>query len=65
MDRVIKINSLQGSFNDTKNLIDFVIPRGEVHDLSQSYINMLRMQHRQRPVEMYLIRAASASTTWP
>ena len=40
MDRVIKINSLQGSFNDTKNLIDFVIPRGEVYDLSQSYINI-------------------------
>lgn len=41
MDKIIKLPSKQGNLNTTsKNLIDFVIPRGDVYDLSKSYVNI-------------------------
>ena len=39
MDRIIKLNSRQGNFNQSgKNLVDFVIPRDNVYNLKDSYI---------------------------
>ena len=42
MDKIIKLQSLQGSgFDATKKLCDFDIPAGSVYDLSSSYINLV------------------------
>ena len=42
MDKVIKLQSLQGSgFDAVKKLCDFDIPPGAVYDLSSSYINLV------------------------
>ena len=42
MDKVIKLQSLQGSgFDSIKRLCDFDIPSGAVYDLSSSYINLV------------------------
>ena len=42
MDKIIKLQSLQGSgFDATKKLCDFDIPAGAVYDLSSSYINLV------------------------
>ena len=39
MDRITKINSLQGGdFSATQSLVDFVIPRGMVVDMSKSHL---------------------------
>ncbi len=40
MDKVIKINSVEGGpFTNTQNICQFVIPAGAVYDLEDSYIN--------------------------
>lgn len=42
MDKIIKLQSIQGSgFDATKKLCDFDIPSGAVYDLSSSYINLV------------------------
>jgi len=42
MDKVIKLQSLQGSgFDATRRLCDFDIPSGAVYDLSSSYVNLV------------------------
>ena len=42
MDKIIKLQSLQGSgFDATKRLCDFNIPSGAVYDLSSSYVNLV------------------------
>tara|TARA_R110002073_G_scaffold155312_2_gene310607 strand:+ start:8839 stop:10422 length:1584 start_codon:yes stop_codon:yes gene_type:complete len=44
MDKMIKINSKQGSFDagtgSNKKLCDFTLPRGNVYNLNDSYINV-------------------------
>ena len=42
MDKVIKLQSLQGSgFDANKKICQFDIPSGSVYDLSSSYINLV------------------------
>lgn len=42
MDKIIKLQSIQGSgFDANKKLCDFDIPSGAVYDLSSSYINLV------------------------
>lgn len=42
MDSIYKINSVQSDpFTETQNLLDFVIPAGQVVDLSESHINLV------------------------
>tara|TARA_R110002072_G_scaffold239351_1_gene397339 strand:+ start:589 stop:2127 length:1539 start_codon:yes stop_codon:yes gene_type:complete len=42
MDSIYKINSVQSDpFTATQNLLDFVIPSGQVLDLSESHINLV------------------------
>ena len=40
MDKFIKIQSNQSEFSNTANLVDFIIPQGDVYDLSDSWINL-------------------------
>tara|TARA_R100000951_G_scaffold84058_4_gene71815 strand:+ start:144 stop:1589 length:1446 start_codon:yes stop_codon:yes gene_type:complete len=41
MDKVIKINSVEGGpFTATQNICQFVLPEGNVYDLNDSYINL-------------------------
>jgi hypothetical protein len=40
MDKFIKIQSNQSEFSNTANLVDFVIPQGDVYDLSDSWCNL-------------------------
>jgi hypothetical protein len=40
MDKFIKIQSNQSEFSNTANLVDFVIPQGDVYDLSDSWVNL-------------------------
>jgi len=40
MDKYIKIQANQSLFSHTANLVDFVIPQGDVYDLSDSWMNM-------------------------
>ena len=37
MDKFIKIQSNQSEFSNTANLVDFIIPQGDVYDLSDSF----------------------------
>jgi|14_taG_2_1085336.scaffolds.fasta_scaffold00247_14 hypothetical protein len=40
MDKIIKLSSVQSDFNTSnKNLVDFVISKGEVYDMKNSYLN--------------------------
>ena len=42
MDSIYKINSVQSDpFTATQNLVDFVIPAGQVLDLTNSHINLV------------------------
>lgn len=48
MDKVIKIQSLQGSgFDAVKRLCEFDIPAGGVYDLSSSYVNLVAQVETQ------------------
>ena len=40
MEKFIKIQSNQSEFSNTANLVDFVIPEGDVYDLSDSWVNL-------------------------
>ncbi len=40
MDKFIKIQSNQSEFSNTANLVDFVIPQGDVYDLRDSWVNL-------------------------
>jgi hypothetical protein len=40
MDKFIKIQSNQSEFSNTANLVDFVIPQGDIYDLSDSWCNL-------------------------
>ena len=40
MDKFIKIQANQSEFSSTANLVDFVIPQGDVYDLSDSWVNL-------------------------
>lgn len=40
MDKFLKIQSNQSQFSATANLADFVIPQGDVYDLSDSWVSM-------------------------
>jgi len=42
MDKIIKLQSKQGTFNTTDKLLaDFTIPRGQVYNLRDSYLNVV------------------------